>query len=276
MANMNRLNIEQQKRVVAALVEGNGLRATARLTGIARMTVEKILRDLGAACHKLHDETVRNLTCKRIECDEIWSFVYAKAKNVPEDLRDTFGYGDVWTWTAIDADSKLIVSWHVGTRDAVAATMFMEDVAARIRNRVQITTDGHRAYLSAVESAFGDNADYAMLVKIYGAAQEETRYSPAQCIGIDMKKISGNPNMDLVSTSYVERQNLTMRMHMRRFTRLTNGHSKKLENHMHAIAIHFAYYNFVKVHMSLRSTPAMEAGITNRLWEIEDLLALIS
>src|SRR2546426_6084556 len=276
MASMNRLDKTRQKQVVAALVEGNSLRATARMTGVARMTIEKLLRDLGTACARFQNEALRNLPCRRIECDEIWAFVYAKAKNVPAAKKDTFGYGDVWTWTAIDSDSKLIVSWLVGNRDAVCATEFMRDVASRLKNRVQLTTDGHKPYLMAVEDAFGTDVDYAMLQKIYGKPlDDDKRYSPAQCIGIKIDMVQGDPDPGLISTSYVERQNLIMRMHMRRFTRLTNGFSKKVANHAHSVSLHFAYYNFCKIHQTLRTTPAMAAGVTDRLWDIEDLLALL-
>jgi IS1 family transposase len=274
---MNKLSTEQRVRVVAALVEGNGLRATARMTGVARMTVEKLLRDLGAACARYQDETLRNLPCKRVQCDEIWSFVYAKAKNVPADKRGQFGYGDVWTWTAIDADSKLIVSWLVGTRDAGTAYTFMQDVASRLRNRVQLTTDGHMPYLAAVEDAFGADIDYAMLQKLYGAdPQAEKRYSPAICLGAIARTITGDPDPKHISTSYIERQNLTMRMHMRRFTRLTNGFSKKVEMHGHSVALHFMYYNFCKIHQSLRVTPAMETGLVDHVWSLEELVGLLN
>ncbi len=275
MANMNRLSKDRQRQVVAALVEGNGLRATARMTGVARMTVEKLLKDLGAACTNLQDESFRNLACKRIQVDEIWAFCYAKEKNVPSDRKGQFGYGDVWTWVAIDADTKLIPSWLIGRRDAICASEFLADLAGRLANRVQLTSDGHKAYLVGVEAAFGGEVDYSQLVKLYGKPYDEHRYSPPQCVGIAMNPVVGDPDPGHVSTSYVERQNLTMRMHMRRFTRLTNGHSKKIENHALAVALHFAYYNFVKIHQSLKVTPAMAAGVTDRLWEIEDLLRLI-
>jgi IS1 family transposase len=276
MSNMNQLDTADRARIVAALVEGNGLRATARITGFARMTVEKLLRELGAACAKMQDEQLRNLPCKRVQCDEIWSFVYAKQKNVPADKQGQFGYGDVWTWVAIDADTKLVPSWRVGPRDAATAYEFMQDLAGRLRNRVQLTTDGHRPYLAAVEDAFGADIDYAMLVKIYGSSGEpDTRYSPAKCLGCIPTDITGNPDPKHISTSYVERQNLTMRMSMRRFTRLTNAFSKKVEMHVAAIAFHYAYYNFAKIHQTLRITPAMAAGLTDRLWSIEDLVALL-
>jgi IS1 family transposase len=274
---MNRLDINRQKQVVATLVEGNSLRATARITGVARMTIEKLLRDLGTACAKMQDEKLRNLTCQRIEADEIWAFCGSKEKNTSAEKKIQ-GWGDVWTWTAIDSDSKLIVSWLVGDRNASCATRFMKDVASRLANRVQLTTDGFKPYFWAVDDAFAGDIDYAVLVKIYGKLpgnDQETRYSPAQCIGMKMDVVNGDPDLSLASTSYVERQNLTMRMHMRRFTRLTNGFSKKVENHAHAVSLHFAYYNFCKIHTSLRTTPAMAAGVTDRLWEIEDLLALL-
>ena len=276
VANMNKLHRNRQRQVVAALVEGNGLRATARMTGVARMTVEKILKDLGAACANFQNQTFHNLTCKRIQVDEIWAFCYAKEKNVPADKKGQFGYGDVWTWTAIDADTKLIPSWLIGRRDAICASEFLTDLAGRLVNRVQLTSDGHKSYLIGVEAAFGGEVDYSQLVKLYGKPHDEHRYSPPQCIGIAMNPIVGDPDPGHVSTSYVERQNLTMRMHMRRFTRLTNGYSKKVENHAHAVALHFAYYNFVKIHQTLKITPAMAAGVTDRLWEIEDLLVLLN
>lgn len=278
MSSMNRLSTEDRTRVVAALVEGNSLRATARMTGVARMTVEKLLRDLGAACARYQDEHLRNLRCRRIQCDEIWSFVYAKAKNVTGAIAAEHpDAGDIWTWTAIDADSKLIVSWLVGTRDAGAAYTFMMDVASRLRNRVQLTTDGHTPYLAAVEDAFGTDIDYAMLQKIYGSDPiAEKRYSPAVCLGAIAKTITGDPNPKHISTSYVERQNLTMRMHMRRFTRLTNGFSKKVEMHGHSVALHFMYYNFCKIHQTLRVTPAMEAGVSDHAWSLAEMVSLLS
>jgi IS1 family transposase len=211
------------------------------------------------------------LRCKRIQCDEIWSFVYAKEKNVPADGKGEFGFGDVWTWTAIDADTKLVPLFMVGNRDGQSARIFIEDLKDRLASRVQLTTDGHRAYLDAVEGAFGADVDYAMLVKIYGATQEETRYSPAECIGSQRQAISGNPDPKHISTSYAERQNLTMRMGMRRFTRLTNAFSKKVENHAYQVALHFMYYNFARIHKTLRVTPAMEAGISDHVWTLEEI-----
>jgi IS1 family transposase len=276
MSNMNRLDTAKRVAVVAALVEGNSLRATARMTGVARMTIEKLLRDLGEVCSCYQDEHLRNLPCKRIQCDEIWSFVYAKAKNVPEEKMGQFGYGDVWVWTAIDSDTKLVPSWLVGTRDISAAHAFISDLASRLRHRIQLTTDGHRPYLSAVDSAFGEDIDYAVLQKLYGQESgAEKRYSPAQCVGCEVKTISGEPNPKHISTSYVERQNLTMRMHMRRFTRLTNAFSKKVENHAHAVALHYMYYNFAKVHQTLRVTPAMEAGVSDHAWSIAEIVGLL-
>jgi IS1 family transposase len=273
---VNRLSIESRAKILGLLVEGNSLRAVTRLTGASINTVTKLLVDLGTACAKYHDEHVRKLRVRRLQCDEIWCFVGAKAKNVTPE-RKAEGWGDVWTWTAIDAETKLCVSYLVGGRDAGWAGDFMEDCASRINGRVQVTTDGHRAYLEAVEGAFGIDVDYAQLQKIYGAPSdaEMRRYSPAKCIGTDMKVVSGNPDPRHISTSFVERQNLTMRMSMRRFTRLTNGFSKKIENHAHMVAIHFMHYNFARVHKTLRVTPAMESGIANHVWSLEDLIGLL-
>lgn len=276
MLNMNRLSKEEQVRVVAALVEGNSIRSTSRMTGIARNTVTKLLVDLGVACMKFHDEHVKDVRVRRLQCDEIWAYVGAKARNVSVEKKE-IGWGDVWTWTAIDADTKLCVSYLVGGRGADWAMDFMQDCARRIRGRVQITTDGHRVYVDAVEGAFGMDCDYAQLQKIYGASDEpEKRYSPATCIGCDMKVVSGNPDPQHISTSYVERQNLTMRMSMRRFTRLTNAFSKKLENHAYAVAVHFMHYNYVRIHSSLRVTPSMEANLSDHAWTLDELVALIS
>jgi IS1 family transposase len=272
---MNKLNNERRAQVVAALVEGNSIRATVRMTGVAKNTIVKLLEDLGTACANYQDEAMRNLSCRRIECDEIWSFCYAKKKNVAPEHQGILGYGDLWTWVAIDADTKLVPCWHVGNRDARAAEQFMNDLASRLKHRVMLTTDGYKPYLEAVEGAFGADIDYAMLVKIYGHAQNEVRYSPAECIGSHAHVVTGDPFPPMISTSIVERQNLTMRMSMRRFTRLTNGFSKKLENHMHAIAIHYMYYNFARIHRSLRCSPAMEAGISKTLWSISDIVALM-
>jgi IS1 family transposase len=245
------------------------------MTDTAINTVVKLLVDVGKACSAYQDKTLRNLKCKRLQCDEIWSFCYSKAKNVPEDKKGQFGYGDVWTWTAICAESKLVPSWLVGNRDAETASIFMEDLASRFSHRVQLTTDGWKAYLEAVEGAFGADIDYVMLIKLYGEIIEgQRRYSPAECIGVKTQVISGNPERKHISTSYVERQNLTMRMSMRRFTRLTNAFSKKVENLAHAVSLHFMYYNFARIHKTLRVAPAMEAGISDHLWSMEEIAAL--
>jgi IS1 family transposase len=269
---MNRLSIQERGRITGMLIEGMSLRATSRLADVSINTVTKLLVDVGPASADYQDRTLRNLTCKRIQCDEIWAFVYAKEKNVPEDKKGQFGYGDVWTWTAIDADTKLVPSFVVGNRDFQSAKLFIDDLASRLANRVQLTTDGHRAYLEAVEGAFGSEIDYAMLVKLYASTQEETRYSPAECIGCQTRTVQGNPDPDHISTSYAERPNLTMRMAIRRFTRLTSAFSKKVENHAYQVALHFMHYNFCRVHKSLRVTPAMEAGITYHVWTIEEML----
>jgi IS1 family transposase len=274
MANV--LSTAKRVQVVSALVEGCGIRATARMAGVSKDTVMKLWREIGEACIRFQDGALRNLTCSTIQVDEIWSFVYAKAKNVPAQMADTFGVGDVWTFTAICAETKLVPSFLVGMRDAGCATEFMQDLASRLENRVQLTSDGHRMYLQAVEEAFSGDVDYAMLQKHYGAAPEgEHRYSPAVCTGCEKRAITGNPDPKKVSTSYVERHNLTMRMSIRRFTRLTNAFSKKLENHTAALGLFFAHYNFCRIHSSLRVTPAMAAGVTTRVWSVEDLLALL-
>jgi len=272
---MNKLNNERRAQVIAALVEGCSIRSITRMTGTAKNTVIKLLEDAGTACANYQDEAMRNLSCRRLECDEIWSFCHSKKKNVAPENQGILGYGDVWTWVAIEADTKLVPCWHVGNRDARAAEQFMNDLASRLRHRVMLTTDGHKPYLEAVEGAFGCEIDYAMLVKIYGHAQNEVRYSPAECVGSHAHVVSGDPFPPMISTSIVERQNLTMRMGMRRFTRLTNGFSKKIENHMHAIALHYMYYNFARIHQSLRCSPAMEAGVSKRLWSISDIVALM-
>ena len=274
---MNTLKPDKQRQVVAALVEGNSIRATCRMTGVAKGTILKLLVDLGKACAEYQDKVLRNLTCKKIQVDEIWAFVYAKEKNVPKAKKGQFGVGDVWTFTAIDADSKLVPTWHIGKRNIEDATIFMKDLAGRLKNKVQLTTDGHKMYLEAVEEAFGCEIDFSQLIKIYGTPPEaEKRYSPAECIGTERHKINGNPDDDSISTSYVERQNLTMRMGMRRFTRLTNGFSKKALNLFCAESLYFMHYNFVRIHKTLRMTPAMKAGVTDRLWEIEDILSLLA
>src|ERR1700730_3418112 len=273
---MNKLSTEERTQIVAALVEGNSMRSISRMTGASRNTIDKLLCDLGRACSDYQDKAFRNLKSKRLQCDEIWSFVQAKEKNCTLEMKKN-GAGDVWTWVALDPDTKLVPCWFIGQRDAGCAYHFMHDLAERLAHRVQLTTDGHRAYLSAVEDAFGAGIDYAMLQKIYGNSEQgpETRYSPAICMGARKAVISGNPDHNHVSTSYVERQNLTMRMSMRRFTRLTNGHSKKLENHEHAVAIHYMYYNFGRIHQSLRVTPAMEAGISDHVWDLEEIIGLL-
>jgi len=276
MVSMNKLSTAQRTRIVAALVEGNSIRATCRMTGAAKNTVVKLLVDLGTACEAYQDRVLRDLPCQRLQCDEIWSFCYAKERNVSPTHQGQFGYGDVWTWTAIDADTKLVPTWYVGKRTADDAAEFIADLADRMSNRVQLTTDGHRAYLTAVAGAFGSEIDYAQLVKLYGVDPEgEKRYSPPTCIGTDTTVVAGDPDPRYISTSYVERQNLTMRMGMRRFTRLTNAFSKKVENLMHAVSLHFMYYNFVRVHQTLKTTPAMKAGVADHVWTIEEVVGLL-
>ena len=273
---MNKLGSVQRAAILALLCEGNSLRSVTRITGVSLDTVTKLLIDAGRACQAFHDGAVRNVQAKRVQCDEIWSFTYAKQKNVATAKAAPEQAGDTWTWTALDADSKLIVSWLVGGRDAEYAAGFMEDVASRLAGRVQLTTDGLKAYLDAVEGAFGADVDYAQLVKLYGVTPGPAgRYSPAECTGIRKTRVEGKPDPTHVSTSYVERHNLTMRMHMRRFTRLTNAFSKKVENHGYAVALHCTFYNFVRIHKTLRATPAMAAGLTTRLWEMKDIVALI-
>jgi IS1 family transposase len=275
MVYMNRLRTEKRAQVVAALVEGSSVNATCRMTGVAKHTVLNLLCDMGCACAAYHHRHVRNVRVRRLQCDEIWEFIGAKKKNVTPE-QEQKGWGDVWTWTALDADTKLCITYYVGDRSGAAAHEFMQDCARRIVGRPQITTDAHRPYLQAIEDAFGADVDYAMLHKIYGASDEpEHRYSPATCIGCDMKTVSGDPDPKHVSTSFVERQNLTMRMSMRRFTRLTNGFSKKLENHGHAVALFYMHYNFCRVHKTLRVTPAMEAGLADHVWTLEELLGLL-
>jgi IS1 family transposase len=273
---MNHLSVEKRIRVIASLVEGASINATCRMTGVAKHTVLKLLKDLGCAAAAYHHRNVRNLRVRHLQCDEIWSFVGAKRKNVRPEKREE-GWGDIWTWTAIDSETKLCVSYLMGGRGLTSAREFMLDCASRIVGRPQITTDSHSPYFQAVEEAFGADADYAMLHKIYAAPvdDESRRYGPATCIGCDMKTVSGNPDPQRVSTSHVERHNLTMRMSMRRFTRLTNGFSKKLENHGHALALYFMHYSFCKVHTTLRVTPAMEAGIADHVWGVEELLGLL-
>ena len=272
---MNKLPIEKRTQILSCLVEGNSLRSTSRMVDVSINTVTKLLVDVGQACSEYQDKVLRNLPCKQIQVDEIWAFCYAKQKNVPEAKAAVEGAGDIWTWTAICADTKLIPSWLVGNRNAETAQAFIQDLSGRLKNKIQLTSDGHKTYLEAVENAFGANIDYAMLVKLYGEnIESEKRYSPAECTGIMKRIITGNPDINKVSTSYVERQNLTMRMGMRRFTRLTNAFSKKAENHAHAVALHFMYYNFGRIHKTLRVTPAMEAGIADHIWSLEEIAML--
>ena len=280
---MNRLSTEKRATILAALCEGVSINATSRMTGVSKVTILKLLRDIGPVCLDYQRATLVDLPCKRLQCDEVWSFVGAKERNIPLDERGR-GRGDVWIWAAICADTKLIPCWHVGGRDANAAYLFMEDLASRLANRVQLTTDGHKAYLSAVEGAFGwGQVDYAMLVKLYGQSPEgRRRYSPPEIVGIDKHWVMGDPDPDDVSTSYIERQNLTMRMNVRRLTRLTNGFSKKIENHRHAMSLHYMYYNFCRKHQTLtktrgglHTTPAMAAGIADHVWTLEGVVGLL-
>jgi len=272
---MNQLSTAKRAQVIAALVEGNSINSTCRMLGVGKHTVTRLLEAIGCACAAYHDAMVRGIHSKRVQCDEIWAFVYGKDKNLTLEQVKA-GAGSVWTWTAIDADSKLAITYMLGDRGAGTAMAFMQDMASRIENRIQLTTDGHRVYAEAVEAAFGSEIDYAMLVKLYGASNEsESRYSPATCIGCRTGVLAGNPDPKYISTSYVERQNLSMRMGMRRFTRLTNGFSKKFENHAHQVALYFFHYNFCRVHKTLRCTPAMEAGITDHVWTLEELVSLL-
>jgi IS1 family transposase len=275
---MNRLSRAERAAIIRALVEGNSIRSTARMTGAARNTITTLLIQLGTACSAYQDRVLRDLPSTRIECDEIWAFCYAKEKNVPQDRRGDWGYGDVWTWVAIDPDTKLVPTWLVGRRDGDDANAFIADLAPRLRNRVQITTDGLRDYIDAIERAFGRDVDYAMLVKEYGLdPAEERRFSPPVVLSESVRIIQGAPAEEKISTSYVERQNLTMRMGMRRFTRLTNGFSKKVENHAAMVSLHFMYYNFGRPHQSLGklTTPAMAAGVTDHVWTCDEIAALI-
>lgn len=276
--NMNRLSQSDRAKIIGMLVEGNSVASTCRMSGASKNTVLKLLADVGDACAAYQDRAMRDLKLRRVQADEIWSFVGMKQKNVCNENVGVFGYGDVYTWTAIDADTKLIPCWHVGTRGAESAYTFIHDLAGRLSSRIQLTTDGHKIYVEAVEDAFGTDIDYAMLVKHYSNPSDyraaEKRYSPSKFVSADKRRIVGNPDIDEVSTSYVERSNLTMRMNVRRFTRLTNAFSKKLENHMHAISLYFMHYNFCRVHKTLRVTPAMEAGLTDHIWEIEEVIMM--
>jgi IS1 family transposase len=273
---MNRLDRETRARILHLLCEGQSIRAVTRLTGASKNTVTKLVVDAGHACTQYQDRVLRNLTSRRVQVDEIWNFVYAKKANVKEAKAAPADAGDVWTWTAIDADTKLLVSWLVADRTTESALTFMSDLKDRLANRVQLTSDGHRPYLEAVDTAFGSDIDYAMLQKIYTAdIAGEKRYSPAKCIGAVKREVTGEPDPKHISTSYAERQNLTMRMHMRRFTRLTNAFSKKVENHACAVALHSMYYNFVRLHQTLKVTPAMAAGVTDRLWEMGDVVDML-
>lgn len=275
---MNRMPLAKRAQILGFLVEGMSLRATSRLADCSINTVTKLLVDVGMACAEYQDVKLRNLSSRRIQCDEIWSFVGAKQKNVPADRQEEFGIGDVWTWTAIDADTKLIASWMVGSRDGTAAKTFIADVASRLKDRVQLSTDGHKMYLEAVERGFKVAVDYGMLVKHYGTEDKpgpERKYSPSKFVSAERRPIMGKPDPEHISTSYVERQNLTMRMSIRRFTRLTNAFSKKVENHAHAVALHFMYYNFGRIHKTLRVTPAMEAGVADHIWSLQEIAALV-
>jgi IS1 family transposase len=274
--DMNKLSVERRARILSCLCEGNSIRATCRMLDCSKDAVLKLVVDAGNACAAYQDEHFRDLSCKRVQADEIWSFVYSKAKNVPEEKRGQFGYGDVWTWTAIDADTKLVPCWHVGTRSAEAAVTFMRDLAGRLANRIQLTTDGLHVYLNAVDEAFDRDIDYAMIVKQYGNSPEaEKRYSPAICLGAEKTEMRGRPDPKHISTSYVERHNLTIRMQNRRFTRLTNAFSKKIDNHRHALALFYMYYNFGRVHQTLRMTPAMATGVSDHVWTMEEIAALV-
>jgi IS1 family transposase len=271
---MNRLSSEQRTQVISCLIEGNSIRSTVRMTGIAKKTVMRLLVECGEFCAEYQDRAFRNLKCRRLQVDEMWSFCYCKQKNVTPEIAENHVAGDVWLWSAIDAETKLVPAWYIGQRDAVAATTFIADLETRLANRVQLTSDGHKVYLNAVIDAFADEIDYAQLVKYYGNEPEgQKRYSPAVCTGAERIIRLGDPDPKYISTSYVERHNLSVRMTVRRFTRLTNAFSKKIENHCAAIALGYFAYNFIKIHRTLRVTPAMAAGVTDQLWEVADLVA---
>jgi len=273
---MNKLSRDARAQILGMMVEGVSIRAISRMTGASKNTIAKLLEDAGEAFSDYQDRTLRGLTCKRVQVDEIWAFVYAKAKNVAGAKAAPEGAGDCWTWMAIDADTKLIPSFYVGARDADAAQTFIADLAGRLANRVQLTSDGHKPYLEAVEQSFGSDIDYAMLIKHYGTPEGAVgRYSPGTCTGVDLRRVEGRPDPTHVSTSYAERANLTLRMGSRRFTRLTNAFSKKIENHAHSVAIHTMHYNFVRIHQTLRCTPAMAAGVTGQLWELADMVQVL-
>jgi IS1 family transposase len=274
---MNKLPSHKRAQILHLLVEGNSMRATARIADVAFNTVDKLFIEAGLACAAYQDKTLRNLRCKRLQLDEIWSFVYAKEKNVPTAKSAPKDAGDVWTWVAIDADSKLVPSWRIGDRTSETGLAFVDDLAKRLSNRVQITSDGYRAYLEAIEGAFGGDVDYAQLVKLYGTSPDSAtgRYSPAECCGAIKTSIEGKPDPKHISTSYAERANLTMRMSIRRFTRLTNAFSKKIEKHALSVALHYMHYNFARIHKTLRISPAMAAGVTDKLWSVADIVTMI-
>ena len=276
MVSMNKLSDDERAQLIACICEGNSIRSTVRLTGVAKNTIAKLLLEVGSAGANYEDRMIRNVRSKRVQCDEIWSFVYAKQKNVTAEISAKQMAGDIWTWTALDGDSKLVISWTVGGREANTAEHFIEDLAGRLANRVQLTTDGHQVYLTAIEDAVGSDVDYAVSVKTFESTQEETRYGPAQCVSCESHKIIGSLDAKHISTSYAERQNLSMRMQIRRFTHLTNAFSKKVENHAAAVVLYFIYYNWVRVHQTLRVTPAVEAGLTDHVWTIQEMLQRIS
>jgi IS1 family transposase len=273
---MNKLDQKTRAKILHLVCEGNSIRAVTRLTGASKTTVTKLIVDAGTAASWYQDRVFQNLTCRRLQLDEIWSFTHCKQANVMTARSAPPKAGDAWLWVATDADTKLVPSWYLGARDSSAGFVFLDDLKSRLASRVQLTSDGHGAYLEAMDCSFGNDVDYAMLVKIYGKSSEgQHRYSPAKCLGARKGRVRGKPDPAHISTSFAERNNLNIRMHSRRFTRLTNGFSKKFENHMHAMALHFLYYNFVRIHQTLKTSPAMAAGITNRLWEMKDVVDMI-